>query len=107
MKLRIPSKFAMPEKMNMEKRVSLTPPQKIAVLCSQTNSYIGICNKCRKPVEMVSFREAGEITGIEKNELIKQAANGSLHLGIRPEVLLICLDSLLQSEYKSVKNLSN
>jgi hypothetical protein len=91
----------------MKRKIRLTPPQKIMPLCSQTKSYFGVCRGCRKTVEMVSFREAVQIVGIELNELIRRAAGGSLHLGIRPEALLICLDSLLQSNFGSGKNLSN
>lgn len=91
----------------MKSRISLTPPQKIMPLCSQTKIYVGVCRGCHKSVEMVGFREAVQIVGIELNELIKRAASGSLHLGIRPEALLICLDSLLQLDFRAAKKLSN
>ena len=91
----------------MKANISITPPQKITLLSRQTNSYIGLCRGCWKTVEMVSFQEAGQIVGANLDEVIKRAASGSLHLGIRPEALLICLDSLLQADFKSAKNISN
>lgn len=91
----------------MKNSISLTPPQKIRLLSCQTNNYVGVCRGCRKAVEMVSFREAVQIVGAELDELIQLAASGSLHLGIRPEALLICLESLLQADFKSAKSILN
>lgn len=91
----------------MNVNVNLTPPQKITLLNSQTNSFVGMCRGCWKTVEMVSFHEAVQIVGVELDEIIRRAASGSLHLGIRPEALLICLDSLLQADFRTTKNISN
>ena len=87
----------------MKVNLSLTPPQKIILLNCRTNSYVGMCRGCWKTVEMVSFHEAVQIVGVGLDEIIKRTANGSLHLGIRPEALLVCLDSLLQADFKKLK----
>ena len=91
----------------IKRSLGLTPPQKIMPMCKQTNSYVGQCRSCHKLVEMVGFREAVQIVGVDLNELITRAASGSLHLGIRPEALLICLDSLLQTDFKPVRISAN
>lgn len=91
----------------MKGKISLTPPQRITPLCQKTESYVGLCRGCQKLVEMVAFREAVQIVGVKLDVLIKQAASGSLHLGIRPEALLICLDSLLKTDFQTVKKISN
>lgn len=91
----------------MKVNLSLTPPQKITLLNRQTNSYVGMCRGCWKTVEMVGFHEAVQIVGVDFDEIIKRASSGALHLGIRPEALLICLESLLQADFGSSKNISN
>lgn len=91
----------------MNVNVSLTPPQKITLLNCRTNSFVGMCRGCWKEVEMVSFQEAVQIVGVGLDEIINKTASGSLHLGIRPEALLICLDSLLQADFRKTKIISN
>ncbi len=54
------------------------------------------CRGCRANVETVSLKEAAEITRTNTNEVITYAAQGKIHLGIRPEAVLFCLDSLLK-----------
>lgn len=70
--------------------------KQIRMVCPQAQLYASWCAGCRADVEMVTFAEAAKIAGTEVEAVIAETAKGNVHLGIRPEALLVCLDSLLR-----------
>jgi hypothetical protein len=68
---------------------------RIRVVCPQAQLYASWCSGCRADVEMVTFAEAASIACTSVDSIIEQAAKGKVHLGIRPEAMLVCLNSLL------------
>lgn len=71
---------------------------RVRVICGHPQLYATWCAGCGKDVDLVTFNEAANITGTSIDAMVEQAAKGKLHLGIRPEALLICLNSLLKAE---------
>jgi ribosomal protein S27E len=70
--------------------------KRIRVICPQSQLYAAWCAGCGAETEMVTFAEAAKITCDDIDLVIAQVAGGNVHLGIRPEAMLICLDSLLR-----------
>lgn len=56
------------------------------------------CSGCGDEVELVRIDEAAEITGTNTTAIIERAAAGEIHIAIRPEALLFCVNSLLRYE---------
>lgn len=76
------------------KRKVVIAPHQIKV-CPHSRTYAAWCRGCGKETDLVSFHEAAEIVGKDLDAVINQVAKGRVHLGIRPEALLVCLNSLL------------
>ena len=72
------------------------------VICRQSQIYATACAGCGEEVELVTFPAAAKIVGESVDAVIEQAAKGNIHLGIRPEAMLVCLNSLLHVKEFSV-----
>jgi hypothetical protein len=70
----------------------------VRVISPLSPRYAGWCAGCGKTVELVKIDEAALIAGTGVEPIIERAARRKIHLGIRPEALLFCVDSLLQKE---------
>lgn len=57
--------------------------------------YLIRCRTCGKIVDLVTFGEASEIIGAALDQIIEYAATGEIHVIVRPEAMLVCLNSLL------------
>jgi hypothetical protein len=78
------------------KEMFIAVEEQIRVVCPQSKLYAGWCRGCRAETEMVTFAEAAEIICTDVEKVVEQTADGKVHLGIRPEALLVCLNSLLR-----------
>ncbi len=56
------------------------------------------CSGCGEEVELVRIDEAAEIAGTSTTMIIERAAAGEIHMAIRPEALLFCVNSLVLYE---------
>lgn len=79
--------------MKTNRKVVIAPNQ--IKVCRHSQTYEAWCRGCGRKTGLVTFREAAKIVGTDLDTVIKHAAKGSIHLGIRPEALLVCLNSLL------------
>lgn len=79
------------------KKMFIAVEEQIRVLCPQTKSYAAWCRGCRAETEMVTFDEAAEIICRDVEKIVGQTASGKVHLGVRREALLVCLNSLLRT----------
>lgn len=77
-------------------RIYIAVEEQIETICPRAKLYAGWCRGCRSETEMVTFAEAAEIIAADADRVIEQTAAGKVHLGIRPEALLVCLNSLLR-----------
>ena len=59
--------------------------------------YATFCAGCGATVELVRAEEAAAIAGTDLDAVIERAASGEVHLGLRPEALLFCVNSLVAS----------
>jgi hypothetical protein len=78
------------------KRIYIAVEEQIETICPRAKLYAGWCRGCRTETEMVTFAEAAEIICADADRVIEQTAAGAVHLGIRPEAMLVCLNSLLR-----------
>lgn len=76
------------------KRKVVIAPDHIRI-CPHSQTYAAWCRGCGRETDLVSFYEATKIVGKDMDTVINHVAKGSIHLGIRPEALLVCLNSLL------------
>jgi hypothetical protein len=79
------------------KEMFIAVEEQIKLVCPQSKLYAAWCRGCRAKTEMVTFAEAAEIICTDIEKVVEQTADGEVHLGIRPEALLVCLNSLLRA----------
>lgn len=77
------------------KRKFVIEVDRVRLVCRRPRGYATQCRGCGAEVELVTFDEAAKIVGTSIDAIINCAARGKLHLGIVPEALLVCLNSLL------------
>jgi hypothetical protein len=70
--------------------------EQIRIVCSYSQVYEGWCKGCLADVEMITFAEAANIICSSVDRVIQRAAKGGIHLGVRPEAMLVCMNSLLR-----------
>jgi hypothetical protein len=68
--------------------------------------YATWCAGCRDTVELVRIDEAARIAGTDADEVITRAAAGEIHLGLRPEALLFCVNSLVATAPRASRRAS-
>ena len=68
---------------------------RVEIVSRVEQRYAMWCDECGSTVKLASLQEAAEIARTNTGEIIRQAAQGKIHLGFRPEALFFCLDSLL------------
>lgn len=78
------------------KKMFIAVEEQISFACPHSKMYAAWCRGCREKTEMVTFAEAANIICADVDKVIEQTAGGEVHLGIRPEALLVCLNSLLR-----------
>ena len=78
------------------KQIFIAVEEQIRTVCPHSKLYAGWCRGCRAETEMVTFAEAADIICTDVDRIIEQTAAGKVHLGVRPEALLVCLNSLLR-----------
>jgi hypothetical protein len=78
------------------KKMFIAVEEQIRVVCPQTKLYAAWCRGCRAETEMITFAEAADIICTKVEKVVEQTAGGKVHLGVRSEALLVCLNSLLQ-----------
>lgn len=78
------------------KKMFIAVEEQIQVVCPNSKLYAAWCRGCCKETEMVTFSEAANIICTDVKKVVEQTAAGRVHLGIRPEALLVCLNSLLR-----------
>ena len=78
------------------KRIFIAVEEQIREVCPRSKLYAAWCRGCRAETEMVTFAEAADIICTDVDKVIEQTAAGEVHLGIRSEAMLVCLNSLLQ-----------
>lgn len=78
------------------KQIFIAVEEQIHTVCPHSKLYAGWCKGCRQETEMVTFAEAADILCADVDRVIEQTASGRVHLGVRPEALLVCLNSLLR-----------
>lgn len=83
--------------MKRVKQMFIAVEEQIGVVCPHSKLYAAWCRGCRTETEMVTFTEAADIICTDVDRVIEQTAAGRVHLGIRPEALLVCLNSLLRA----------
>lgn len=83
------------------KQIFIAVEGQIHTVCPHSKLYAGWCRGCREETEMVTFAEAADIICTDVDRIIEQTAAGKVHLGVRPEVLLVCLNSLLRVNHIS------
>lgn len=89
--------------MKRVKEMFIAVEDQISVVCPHSKLYAAWCRGCRRETEMVTFTEAADIICTDVKKVVEQTAAGRVHLGIRPEALLVCLNSLLRvNRMKSV-----
>lgn len=86
----------------MNKQISINT-QQFSAASQAAQKFVINCRGCGKTVDLVTFNEAGKIVGSNIDEIIKRVATGDIHIIVRPEALLICLDSLLAAEFVSLQ----
>lgn len=69
--------------------------ERVRKVSNLSEVYETLCAGCNEEVELVTFAEASKIAGTSVDAVIKRAAKGEVHLGLVPEALLVCLNSLL------------
>ncbi len=69
--------------------------KRVRAVCRRSRVYVTQCAGCGTEVELVTFDDAAKIFGTNIDAVIKLAAGGEIHIGIVPEALLVCLNSLL------------
>lgn len=69
--------------------------KRVRAVCRRSRVYVTQCAGCGTEVELVTFDDAAKILGTNIDAVIKLAAGGEIHIGIVPEALLVCLNSLL------------
>lgn len=69
---------------------------RVRIVSELSQRYATWCAGCGETVELVKVEEAAEIAGTSVAAVIERAASRKIHLGIRPEALLFCVNSLLQ-----------
>jgi hypothetical protein len=79
------------------KRMFIAVEEQIKLVCPHSKLYAVWCRGCRAETEMVTFAEAADIICTDVEKVVEQTADGVVHLGIRPEAMLVCLNSLLQN----------
>ncbi len=79
------------------KRKPFIAVERIRRLSPFAASYATFCAGCGATVELVRPEEAAAIAGTDLDAVIERAASGDVHLGIRPETLLFCVNSLVAS----------
>lgn len=83
----------------MEKRIKpVIEVDRVRVTSPLSQRYATWCAGCGEDVELVKVEEAAAIAGTSVDRVIERAARGKVHLGIRPEALLFCVNSLLRNE---------
>ena len=82
--------------MKQLRKMFIAVEEQIRVVCPRAKLYAAWCRGCRAETEMVTFPEAADIICHDLSKVIEQTAAGKVHLGIRPEALLVCLNSLLR-----------
>lgn len=70
---------------------------RVRVISQFSQRYATWCAGCGETIELVKIEEAASIAGTSADTVIERAASGKIHLGIRPEALLFCVNSLIQS----------
>jgi ribosomal protein S27E len=78
------------------KRMFIAVEEQIRPICPRSKLYATWCKGCRAETEMVTFAEAADIICTDVNKVVEQTAGGEVHLGIRREAMLVCLNSLLR-----------
>ena len=86
----------------MNKQFLIKAPRTQIVLRA-SDRYLTECGICNKTVDLVTFAEASEIVGVGVDEIIDRSAAGVLHIAVRPEALLVCLSSLLASDFPKTR----
>lgn len=82
------------EIMRKERRI-VVEVNRVQRVAEHSHVYTTYCAGCRNKVELVTFQEAAKITGGSIEKIVRRAAKGELHLGLVPEAMLVCLNSLL------------
>jgi hypothetical protein len=78
------------------KRKPVVEVEIVRAVCCRAHIYLTHCAGCGREVELVTFDDAAKIIGTNRDAIIRLAAGAELHLGIVPEALLVCLNSLLE-----------
>ena len=78
------------------KKMFITVEEQLRMVCPPSKLYAAWCRGCRAETEMVTFAEAADILCADVEKVVEQTAAAEVHLGVRPEALLVCLRSLLQ-----------
>lgn len=73
----------------------LVNTKRMQIVSFASERYTTLCSGCGKTVDLATFAEASEIVNANIDEIINRVASGAVHVVIRPEALLVCLDSLL------------
>jgi hypothetical protein len=84
------------------KKMFIAVEEQIRIISPHSKLYAAWCRGCCTETEMVTFAEAADIISTDVEKVVEQTAGGRVHLGVRPEALLVCLNSLLRiNEMKS------
>ena len=78
------------------KQMFIAVEEQIRLISPHSKLYAAWCRGCRAETEMVTFAEAADIICTDVEKVVEQTAGGKVHLGIRSEALLVCLNSLLR-----------
>jgi len=78
------------------RKMFIAVEEQIRIISPHSKLYAAWCRGCRAETEMVTFAEAADIICMDIEKVVEQTAGGKVHLGVRPEALLVCLQSLLQ-----------
>lgn len=71
---------------------------RVRLISRISQRYETWCAGCGETVELVKVEEAATIAGTSIDTIIERAASRQIHLGIRPETLLFCVNSLLRGD---------
>jgi DNA polymerase III alpha subunit (gram-positive type) len=82
------------EVMRKQRRI-VVETNRVQRVANHSDVYTTHCAGCRNKVELVTFQEAAKITGSPIEKIVRRAAKGELHLGLVPEAMLVCLNSLM------------
>ena len=69
--------------------------RRVHLVCRYSQRWAMWCAHCHADVELAEAEEAAQIAGTNVEAIINHAACGKIHLGITPEALLFCVNSLL------------